>query len=333
MDLRTEYLGLKLKNPLVASASPLSYELDDMKLMEDNGISAIVLYSLFEEQLIQQRFDLHHHLTFGTNSFAEALTYFPEPDNFETGPEGYLEHIRKAKQSLSVPIIASINGNTPGGWTGFAKLMEEAGADAIELNIYNVPTDPYQSPSEIEESYYEILREVKAVVKIPVALKLSPFFSNLAYTARKFDELGANALVLFNRFYQPDFDLEHLEVKPHILLSTPHALRLPLRWIALLYGKIRADLAVTSGIHKSTDVIKTMMAGAKVAMLASVLIRDGAEQIKVIEEGLVQWMQEHEYESIQQMQGSMSQLKCNNPQEFERAQYMKALHSVHIHHH
>jgi dihydroorotate dehydrogenase (fumarate) len=333
MDLKTKYLGFTLKNPLVASASPLSYELDDMKRMEDKGISAIVMYSLFEEQLLLQKFELHHHLSFGIDSYAESLTYFPEPDNFETGPDGYLEHIRKAKQSLSVPIIGSINGNTPGTWTEFAKLMEEAGADAVELNIYNVPTDPYQNGAQVEESYLEIIKEVKSSVSIPVALKLSPYFSNLTYMARKFDELGINSLVMFNRFYQPDFDLEHLEVKPHILLSTPHDMRLPLRWIAMLYGRIKADLALTSGIHKSTDVIKAMMAGAKVSMLCSVLLRDGIETISTLETGLKEWMEQHEYISIEQMQGSMSQLKCNNPQEFERAQYMKALHSVHVVHH
>jgi dihydroorotate dehydrogenase (fumarate) len=332
IDLSTNYLGFPLKNPLVASASPLSYELDDMKRMEDNGISAIVMYSLFEEQLLKEKFDLHHHLNFGTNSFAESLTYFPEPENFETGADGYLEHIRKAKASLSIPIIASINGNTPGTWTEFAKLMQEAGADAIELNIYNVPTDPFMSGAQVEESFIEILREVKLCVNIPIALKLSPYFSNLTYIARRFDDMGVDSLVLFNRFYQPDFDLEHLEVKPHVLLSTPHDLRLPLRWIAILYGRIKADLAITSGVHKSTDVIKSMMAGARIAMLCSVLLRDGVGVIQTILDGVREWMEVQEYESIQQMQGSMSQINCENPQEFERSQYMKALHSIHLHH-
>jgi dihydroorotate dehydrogenase (fumarate) len=332
IDLSTNYLGFPLKNPLVASASPLSYELDDMKRMEDSGISAIVMYSLFEEQLLKEKFDLHHHLNFGTNSFAESLTYFPEPENFETGADGYLEHIRKAKASLSIPIIASINGNTPGTWTEFAKLMQEAGADAIELNIYNVPTDPFMSGAQVEESFIEILREVKLCVNIPIALKLSPYFSNLTYIARRFDDMGVDSLVLFNRFYQPDFDLEHLEVKPHVLLSTPHDLRLPLRWIAILYGRIKADLAITSGVHKSTDVIKSMMAGARIAMLCSVLLRDGVGVIQTILDGVREWMEVQEYESIQQMQGSMSQINCENPQEFERSQYMKALHSIHLHH-
>jgi dihydroorotate dehydrogenase (fumarate) len=332
IDLSTNYLGFPLKNPLVASASPLSYELDDMKRMEDSGISAIVMYSLFEEQLLKEKFDLHHHLNFGTNSFAESLTYFPEPENFETGADGYLEHIRKAKASLSIPIIASINGNTPGTWTEFAKLMQDAGADAIELNIYNVPTDPFMSGAQVEESFIEILREVKLCVNIPIALKLSPYFSNLTYIARRFDDMGVDSLVLFNRFYQPDFDLEHLEVKPHVLLSTPHDLRLPLRWIAILYGRIKADLAITSGVHKSTDVIKSMMAGARIAMLCSVLLRDGVGVIQTILDGVREWMEVQEYESIQQMQGSMSQINCENPQEFERSQYMKALHSIHLHH-
>lgn len=332
IDLSTNYLGFPLKNPLVASASPLSYELDDMKRLEDQGISAIVMYSLFEEQLLKEKFDLHHHLNFGTNSFAESLTYFPEPENFETGADGYLEQIRKAKASLSIPIIASINGNTPGTWTEFAELMQDAGADAIELNIYNVPTDPFMSGAQVEENFLEILREVKLSVKIPIALKLSPFFSNLTYIARRFDDMGVDSLVLFNRFYQPDFDLEHLEVKPHVLLSTPHDLRLPLRWIAILYGKIKADLALTSGVHKSTDVIKSMMAGAKIAMLCSVLLREGVGAVSTILGGILEWMETNEYESIQQMQGSMSQINCENPQEFERSQYMKALHSVHLHH-
>ncbi|MCP5501836.1 MAG: dihydroorotate dehydrogenase-like protein [Leptospiraceae bacterium] len=332
MDLSTNYLGFKLRTPLVASASPLSYEIDDIKKMEDAGLSAVVLYSLFEEQLNQESHELHHHLTHGTESYAEALTYFPEPEDFEVGPEAYLEHIRRAKEAVKIPIIASLNGNTPGGWTGFAKLIQEAGADAIELNLYDVPTDMNMSGREIEEDYAETLWGVKKAVDIPVALKLSPYFSNLSNCAKRFDDMGADALVLFNRFYQPDIDLEHLEIKPHILLSTPHALRLPLRWIALLYGNIKCNLAGTSGIHKSADVIKLMMAGADVAMLCSVLIRDGIEQAKVIEEGILHWMEEHEYESIKQMQGSMSQMKYHTPYEFERAQYMKALHSVHLHH-
>jgi len=332
MDMSTTYLNLNLRTPLVASASPLSYELDDIKRLEDSGISAIVLHSLFEEQLVQDSLELHYHLSAHTESHAEALNYFPEPSEFELGPDGYLEHIRQAKEAVDIPIIASLNGYTSGGWIDFAKKMESAGADAIEMNIYDVPTDSNLTSSEMEEEFLEILREVKAAVKIPVALKLSPFFTNLSNMAKRFSDLGADALVLFNRFYQPDFDLEHLEVRPHILLSTPHDLRLPLRWIAILYGKVQCDLAATGGIHKSTDAIKALMAGANVTMLCSVLLREGIEYVKVLEQGMRDWLVEHEYESVRQMIGSMSQKNCSNPHEYERAQYMRALHSIHLHH-
>lgn len=332
IDLTTQYLGFTLRTPLVASASPLSYEVDDIKRMEDSGISAVVLYSLFEEQLEEESHDLHHYLTHGTESYAEALSYFPEPNEFDIGPEAYLDHIRKIKQSVDIPIVASLNGYTHGGWTQFAKLMEEAGADAIELNIYDVPTDADLSSEAMEKDYLKTLEGVKQSVSVPVSLKLSPYFNNLSHVAKKFDDIGIDALVLFNRFFQPDFDLDHLEVKPHMLLSTQHDMRLPLRWIALLYGNIQCDLAGTSGIHTSTDVLKMMMAGANIAMLCSVLIRDGIQQIEVIEKGIIHWMEEHEYESIKQMQGSMSRMKCHTPNEFERAQYRKALHSVHLPH-
>lgn len=325
-------MGLNLRTPFVASASPLSYELDDIKKMEDAGISAIVLHSLFEEQLIQESLELHHHLSAHTDSSAEALSYFPEASEFELGPDGYLEHIRQAKSAVKIPIIASLNGYTSGGWIDFAQKMESAGADAIEMNIYDVPTDSDLKSSTMEQDFLEILREVKAAVKVPVALKLSPFFTNLSNMAKGFSDLGADALVLFNRFYQPDFDLEHLEVKPHILLSTPHDLRLPLRWIAILFGRVKSDLAATGGIHKSTDAIKALMAGAKVTMLCSVLLREGISYTKVLEQGMKDWLVEHEYDSVKQMIGSMSQKNCANPHEYERAQYMRALHSVHLHH-
>ncbi len=326
MDLNTTYLGLKLKNPLVVSASgPLSDEVDNIKRAEDAGAAAVVLYSLFEEQLRIDRYELHHHLTHGTESFPEALTYFPEPAHFHLGPEGYLNHIHKAKQVVQIPIIASLNGATAGGWTRFAKQIEQAGADALELNIYYIPTDLQLPGADIERTYIEILEQVKAVVKIPVAVKLSARFSNIANMAKRLADAGANGLVLFNRFYQPDIDLEALEVQPRVLLSTPHAMRLPLRWIAILYGRVKTDLAATSGIHTGSDVLKMLMVGANVTMLCSVLLKHGVERIGLIEDEMRQWMEEHEYESVNQLRGSMSQLHCPDPSAFERAQYMRAL--------
>jgi dihydroorotate dehydrogenase (fumarate) len=327
MDLTTTYLGMKLRTPLVPSASPLSEDIDNIKRMEDAGASAVVLSSLFEEQLLLDRYELHHHLTHGTESFSEALTYVPEPDDIRLGAEDYLERIRKAKEAVAIPVIASLNGVSIGGWTDYASLMQEAGADALELNIYYIPTDPTLSGAEVEQTYLDILTMVKSLVTIPVAVKLSPFFSNLANMARRLDEAGADGLVLFNRFYQPDIDLDSLTVRPNVILSTPHALRLPLRWIAILYGRVRADLASTSGVHTAQDVVKMLMAGADVTMLCSVLLRHGVGHIRLIEQGLRQWMEEREYESVGQMRGSMSQIHCANPGEFERAQYVRAIHS------
>jgi dihydroorotate dehydrogenase (fumarate) len=327
MDLTTTYLGLKLRTPLVPSASPLSEEIDNIKRMEDAGASAVVLSSLFEEQLLLDRYELHHHLTHGTDSFAEALTYIPELEDIRLGAEDYLERIRKAKEAVAIPIIASLNGVSIGGWTDYANLIQEAGADALELNIYYIPTDPTLTGAKVEQTYLDILTMIKSLVTIPVAVKLSPFFSNLSNMARRLDEAGADGLVLFNRFYQPDIDIDNLVVRPNVILSTPHALRLPLRWIAILYGRIRADLAATSGIHTAQDVIKMLMAGANIAMLCSVLLRHGINHIRLIEQELRQWMEEREYESVRQMRGGMSQLHCENPGEFERAQYIRALHS------
>jgi len=325
MDLSTTYLGLKLRSPLVAAASPLSEEIDSIKQMEEAGAAAVVLYSLFEEQLRQDRLELARHLEHGTESFPEALTYFPEPGEFRLGPDEYLEHISKAKAAVKIPVIASLNGSSKGGWTQYAKAIEKAGADALELNIYYIPTDMNLSSLDVEQNYLEILKAVKSEVRIPVAVKLSPFFTNFANMARRLDDAGANGLVLFNRFYQPDIDLETLEIKPNILLSTPMAMRVPLRWIALLYGKVKASLAGTSGIHRASDVLKMLMAGADVTMLCSALIRHGVRQIGVIERDLVAWMEEHEYNSVQQLKGSLSQKNCADPSAFERAQYMKAI--------
>jgi dihydroorotate dehydrogenase (fumarate) len=325
MNLTTTYLGLKLRTPFVPSASPLSEHLDNVKRMEDAGAAAIVFHSLFEEQLRHDRQELNYNLTQGTESFAEALNYFPEPPEFKVGPEAYVEHIAKAKAATSIPIIGSLNGSTFGGWQTYARQIEQAGADALELNIYSLPTDPDLSSEDIEESYLTILASVKGQLKIPVAVKLSPFFTNFARFARRLDQHGANALVLFNRFYQPDIELETLEITPNVLLSTPMAMRLPMRWIAILYGRIGASLAATSGIHRATDALKMLMAGADVTMLCSVLLRRGIAHIRVMEREMREWMEEHEYESVEQLKGSMSQKNCPEPVAFERAQYMRAL--------
>ena len=328
IDLSTTYLGLQLRTPLVASASPLSQEIDGIRRLEDAGASAVVLYSLFEEQLRQEKLELEHRLSAGTESFAESLTYFPQPSEFRVGPEGYLNHIRRAKETVSIPIIASLNGATAGGWTQYASLIEQAGADALECNIYFLPTDPDVAAAEIEQQYLDILQAVKSIVTIPVSVKLSPFFSNMAHMAKRLDQAGADGLVLFNRFYQRDIDLEELELKPNVLLSTPQALRLPLTWIGILYGRLKAGLAATSGVHEPEDVIKLLMVGASVTMLCSTLLRNGPNHLRYIEQGVRDWIDTHGYESVRQMQGSMSQLRCADPRAFERAQYMRAVTSM-----
>jgi dihydroorotate dehydrogenase (fumarate) len=325
MKLSTTYLGFKLRTPLVPSASPLSENVDNIKRMEDAGASAVVFHSLFEEQLRSDHHDLNFYLAQNTDVSAEARSYFPEPAAFRVGPETYVENIARAKAAVNIPIIGSLNGTTFGGWLKYARAIERAGADAIDLNLYSVPTDPDLSGEDIEESYLTILASVKAQVKIPVAVKLSPYFTNLARFARRLDQAGADALVLFNRFYQPDIELETLEVSPNILLSTPMAMRLPMRWIALLHGRIGANLAATSGIHRATDALKMLMAGADVTMLCSVLLRRGIDHIRILEKEMLQWLEEHEYESVEQLKGSMSQEHCPDASAFERAQYMRAL--------
>ncbi len=329
-DLTTTYLGLTLRSPLVASASPLSDNVDNIKRMEAAGAGAVVLYSLFEEQIRREREALHHFSQYGTESFAEALTYFPEPIQYHAGPDGYLNLIRRAKQAVKMPVIASLNGSTLGGWTKFAKRMEEAGADALELNVYYIPTDPDLTSDKVEQTYLDILSEVKGAVDIPVAMKLGPFFSNMGNMAKRLDEKGADGLVLFNRFYQPDIDLETLEVRPNVLLSTPQALRLPLTWIGILYGRIKADMAATSGIHSAEDVIKLLLVGANVTMLASAMLKHGIDYLREVEENVVTWMREREYESVKQMRGSVSQMHAEDPSAFERAQYMRALTSYQV---
>jgi len=325
MNLKTTYLGLTLRTPLVVSASPLSDSLDNIQRMEDAGASAVVLYSLFEEQIRYERYELHQHTTQGTESYPEALSYFPDPHELFVGPEAYLKHITSAKKAASIPIIASLNGSTPSGWTSFAKQIEQAGADALELNLYFVPTDMKLSGAELEHQYIEIVRAVRSEITIPMAVKASPFFTNFANMAKRFTEAGANGLVLFNRFYQPDIELESLEVAPNVFYSTPMAMRLPLRWIAILYDRVSASLAATSGIHRGTDALKMLMAGADVTMLCSVLMRHGIERIRVIEEEMVNWMREHEYESVEQLKGSLSHKNCSDPSAFERAQYIQAV--------
>ncbi len=327
VDLSTKYMGLTLKNPLVPSASPLSSSVDNIKRMEDAGAAAVVLHSLFEEQIEFEAEALAHFLEYGTDSFAEALTYFPPHDVYRREPDDYLELIRQAKEAVEIPIIPSLNGVSSGGWTRYAKRFEEAGADAIELNVYYIAASHTMMSYDVEDLYVKLLRKVKQHVSIPVAMKLSPFFSAMPHVASMLDAEGADALVLFNRFYQPDIDIENLEVQSNLQLSTPIDMRLPLRWIAILYGHLDCSMALTSGIHSSEDIIKAVMVGADVANVCSVLLKQGIEQITPLLQGVKAWMEEHEYESIEQMKGSMSQKSVAEPAAFERANYMKMLHS------
>jgi dihydroorotate dehydrogenase (fumarate) len=326
-DLSTSYLGLSLKNPLVVSPSPLCQDLGSIRQMEDAGAAAVVLHSLFEEQITLESRDLDHFLTHGTDSFAEALSYYPDMGQYKLGPDGYLEHIRKAKAAVKIPIVGSLNGVSTGGWISYAKKIEQAGADALELNVYYIPTDPEMSGAQVEQMYADLVRDMRASVKIPVAVKLGPYFSALASMARRLDQAGANGLVLFNRFYQPDFDLEKLEVTPNLVLSRSEELRLRLTWVGILYGRVKADMAITGGVHTAEDAIKSMMAGARVAMMTSALLRNGIPHLKTVLSGVADWMEKHEYVSIRQMQGSMSQKSVAEPAAFERANYMKVLSS------
>jgi dihydroorotate dehydrogenase (fumarate) len=327
IDITTGYLGLDLKSPLVASASPLCESIDNLKKMEDAGIAAVVLPSLFEEQLQLESENLDSDLSRGEESFAESLNYFPDLKSYNLGPEGYLDLIRRGKESVSIPVIASLNGITEGGWVRYAQLMQEAGADAIELNLYGLVTDPALCGSRVERDYCELVSRVKASIAIPVAVKLSPFFTALPYTAQRFKEVGADALVLFNRFYQPEFDLEAREVVPSLTLSTSQELLLRLHWIALLHGRLTLDLALTGGVHTAEDVLKAIMAGANVAMMTSALLRQGIEYAAIVLAQVKRWMEEHEYDSIRQMRGSMSYLSASHSSAFERVNYMKVLSS------
>lgn len=326
IDLSTHYLGMNLKNPIVPSASPLSRDIGNVKKMEDAGASAVVMYSLFEEQITHDELEMYHHTSYHENINAEALSYLPEQNNF-LGPDEYLEHLHKVKESVNIPVIGSLNGCTDGGWTKYAKLIEEAGADAIELNIYMLATDLNTSSEDIENIYVETLRSIKANIGIPVAMKISPYISAMGHFAKRLDNEGVDGLVLFNRFYQPDIDLENLEVVPNILLSNSQSMRLPLRWIAILYGKLNASLAATSGVNTAEDVLKLIMTGASVTQMFAALHRHGIGHIKNVLADMEKWMVEHEYESLKLMKGSMSHRSVANPGAFERANYMKALNS------
>jgi len=328
IDLSTTYLGLRLKNPLVASASPLSKKVERVKRLEEAGIAAIVMYSLFEEQIIHESLELDHNLTRGTDSYAEAMSYLPDSGTYTLLPEKYLEKVTELKKAVNIPVIGSLNGVSKGGWMRYARLIQNAGADALELNLYYIPTDPAITAKELEDIQVDLVADIKSSIKIPLAVKLSPFYTSLPQFARRLVEAGANGLVLFNRFYQPDFDLEELKIAHTLELSTSSDLRLPLRWISILHGSLDLDFALTSGVHTATDVLKAMMSGAKVTMMASELLRNGIERIPAILSELQTWMEVHQYTSIVQMQGSMSQRSVAEPAAFERANYMKVLSSL-----
>jgi dihydroorotate dehydrogenase (fumarate) len=327
MDLSTTYMGLSLKHPIVASASPQSHTLDGIRRLEDGGSAAIVMYSLFEEQIEGESHLLDHYLSYGTDTFAEALSYYPDLDNYNVGPEQYLNLIHSAKAAVDVPVIASLNGVSPGGWTEYSRKIEEAGADAIELNIYYIATDLTLSSSEVEQMYIDIVHQVKGAVKIPVAVKVGPFFSSFANMAMRLSRAGANALVIFNRFYQPDLDLENLDVVSNLVLSTSEELRLPLLWCAVLHGRVPVDLALTRGVHTYRDALKGLMAGATVTMTTSELLKNGPQRVNEMVDEMTQWLEEHEYESVTQLRGSMSQRNVAQPDAFVRANYMKVLQS------
>jgi dihydroorotate dehydrogenase (fumarate) len=325
MDLRTTYMGMTLKNPLVVSASPLSEKVDNIKRMEDAGASAVVMFSIFEEQLRQEAAALDHFLSYGTESFAEALSYFPSHADYRVGPERYLEILHRASEAVKIPIIGSLNGISNEGWTDYARKMQEAGAKGVELNIYHIPTDPRMTGAQVEQQYYDVFSAVKRTVSIPVAVKLSPFFSSMAHVAQSFDQLGADALVMFNRFIQPDFDLEEMEVTPNLGPSSPGEIRLPLRWIAILHGRLRCSLAASRGVHSATEIIKYILAGADVTMTTWSLLKLGIGHISTMLKDLEAWMEAKEYVSVAQMKGAMSQKSVADPTAFERANYIKTL--------
>ena len=324
-DLKTKYLGLDIKSPLVASASALSKKLDNIKAMEDAGLGAVVLYSLFEEEIINEQLALDHFLTRGSESFAEAITYYPDLEKYNSGPDKYLQLIRTAKEAVDIPVIGSLNGVSTGGWIKYAKLIEEAGADALELNMYFLPADPQLSSDVLEKAHIDLVSDIRKSIKIPLSVKLSPFYSSIPHFAASLVKAGAKGLVLFNRFYQPDLDIEALEVVPKLELSRSSDMQLPLRWIAILYDRVAADFALTSGVHSAEDIVKSLMAGATVAMTTSALISNGIGFAGALIEELAQWMNDYEYKSVDQMRGTLSQKNVAEPAAFERANYMKAL--------
>ncbi len=329
MDLSTTYLGLKLKNPIVPSSSPLMESLGNIKQMEDAGASAVVLHSLFEEQISNEALDLHYHTTQHSNSFAEAQAYFPEPELYKFDGDEYVEHLHQVKENIDIPVIGSLNGVTSGGWLKYARHMQDAGADAIELNLYHIPTDPTVEGNTLHDAYLDVVKGIKAEVTIPVTVKLSPFFTSMPNMAQRFKDAGADGLVLFNRFYQPDLNIDDMSVIPNIVLSTSDDIRLRLRWIGLLYGKVDVSLAATGGVHTATDAIKLLMAGADITMMCSALLKNGADHITTILNDMRSWLNEKEYESVKQLQGSMSQQSVEEPAAYERALYIKGLKTYH----
>lgn len=327
MDLSTTYLGLKLKNPLVASASPLSEKVEMVKKLESAGIAAVVLYSLFEEQIIHETQELDHYLDYGTESFAEALSYLPDLGRYSIGPEKYLNHLTKIKEAVSIPVIGSLNGVSTGTWVDYARKIEMAGADALELNIYYLPFETDLTSEELENTYINLVSKVRSKINIPLAVKIGPYFTGMGNMCSRLVDAGADGLVLFNRFYQPDIDLEKMDVVPNLVLSTSQELRLPLRWIALLFGRVKTDFALTSGVHSAEDVLKAMMAGARVAMMASELLKKGPTRVTELLTEIEAWMVAHDYNSIEQLQGSMSAQSTQDTYALRRSNYIKELNS------
>jgi dihydroorotate dehydrogenase (fumarate) len=325
MDLSTTYLGFSLASPLMPGASPLVDDLDTVKRLEDAGASAIVMHSLFEEQITREQLGSVHNILVHENSFAEALSYFPSVDEYALGPDRYLEQIQRIKATVGVPVIGSLNGTTPEGWLAYAKQIQEAGADAVEINFYHVATDPKESGADVERRLIDVVRLVKAAVTIPVAVKVSPFFSSMPHLAQQLDGLGADGLVLFNRFYQPDIDPEALEAVPRLNLSTSNDLLLRVRALATLSGRVKASLAATGGVHTSLDALKAVMAGAHAVQMVAALLQHGPQHLRAVREELARWLEDHEYASLRQAQGSMSLERCPDPEAFERGNYMRVL--------
>lgn len=325
LDLSTTYMGLRLQNPLVASSSPMCDKVSRLLRLQDAGIAAVVLPSLFEEQFDLESWSLHENFLAGTESYGEALSYLPEIDCCPLGPHRYLDNLEAARRALAIPVIASLNGTSPTGWVRFAKDAENAGASALELNVYYIPANPDVSSAEVEQRYVDLVAMVRQAVRIPLAVKVGPWFSSPGHLFRRLAAAGANAIVVFNRFYQPEFDLEKLEVVPTLTLSHPEELRMRLRWVAMLHGRVGVDFAITGGVHRGRDVIDCMMAGARVAMMASVLLQHGPHHVTAMLDEIAAWMDEHEYDSIRRMQGCLSQESCADPGAFERANYLKVL--------